>query len=159
MYDHFKAQMPSAVIRNPLFMVSGALLMFVSLFMLAGIFLFGLRADQGRVFICLFFGIPGLLGLILSILILSIKTEIYEEGFVDFPGDDNFFSKGSYIYADITAKAPVFARTLGGREYLHHYKLFLKDGKSVYISQWQMKPELLDRLRLNELPTVSAEQK
>ena len=171
--DPFNGQKPIKTIRSTSHIIGGLLLLALSLFMLCGIFLFGLKAELWRGFICLLFGIPGALGVAVSILMLRIRLEVYEDGFAIKPAarslsyisakdvyadeaDANrlILEKDHALYSECTGKIPVYAENMNGEKYLHHYIITNGDGSIVTLSKWELAHELTERLKLDELPVV-----
>ena len=148
-YNPFEDQKPVKVIRCPLITAGGVLLLLLSLFMMSCISLFALKAETARVFLCLFFGIPGTLGLMLAWSILSVKVKVYEEGFVE-----TGFSEHCEYYKDCIGKVPVYSGNIVNSRYLHHYVIKKTDGSEFVLPQWQIKPALTERLGLDDLRVV-----
>lgn len=147
--DRFKGEKIVAVIRSPAILIAGVLMAVISAAEFLGIPLVALRLETGKIGFSIFFGVFGLLCLVVSVVALSTRVKVYEAGFTE----EGPFDRTSVLYKDCVSKSPVIAYAMTkGRKEIHHIIIDLSDGTSFDLAQWEMKPVLTERIGLDELP-------
>ncbi len=146
--DTFDLGAPVAVIRDRLIVIGGILMAIAAAGEFACIPLVALRLSSGKLPFSLFFAVFGALMAAVSIIALRVRVEVFENGFAE-----RGFGATFTLYRECEAKSPVYAdNILKGRKQLHHVIIHKTDGSAVELAEWMLKPELTERIGLDELP-------
>ncbi|MCR5808099.1 MAG: hypothetical protein K6G56_00900 [Clostridiales bacterium] len=146
-----KKERPLEVIRLRSHTVIGLILLSLAAIEVACIFVFALRAKNGRLFLSLAFAAAAVIMAAAAFALLMNRIELYRDGFRQWNlGWEDF------AYRDCASRYPVYEEDpFTRRKKLHHIELYFRDGSTVILKECELTRKFKRLLDYEGLPVMS----